>query len=122
MKKNNENRKAWEVDMTSCSKILEVNNSMCHNYYFLAKVRVWTGHNTFFRRRFVIWFDAEDLWEYFDGQKRITQKDIKNYARELAWNFVESNLLHKGDCNYEAMKPFSAECIATIRRFNGLAA
>ena len=123
MKKNNENHKAWSVDMTSCAKILEVNNSMCHNFYFLAKVRVWTGRNTFFRRRFVVWFDSEDLCEYFsEDHKRITQKDIKDYAKEQAWNFVEGNLLNKGDCTYETMKPFTDECIATIRRFNGLAA
>lgn len=113
--------KAWDTDMVSCVKHYEVNNDKCHNYYWLVKVRIWTGRNTFFRRRFVVWFDSEDIYEHYEGQVRITQADVKEYAKELAWGFMD-NLPHKGEVTYNTLQPFTEECNETIRHFNRIAA
>ena len=113
--------KAWDTDMVSCALHYEVNNDKCHNYYWLVKVRIWTGRNTFFRRRFVVWFDSEELAEHYEDKKRITQANVKEYAREIAWSFL-CRLPTKGEVTYNALQPFSDECNETIRHFNSIAA
>ena len=47
------------------SLLREVNNDMCHNWYWLANVRVVADHRVF-RFRFVFWYDWNDAAEYFD--------------------------------------------------------
>lgn len=121
MKNENGYRKAWDVDMTSCAKFHEVNNDMTHNFYFLVKVRVWTGRGTFFRRRFVVWFDTGDLGEYYSDKDTFSKKDIQNYARDIAWSFIEGLPVSK-ECNMESIADFTERCKETIYNYNAIVA
>lgn len=120
MKKNANEYKAWEVQMMSYAPVYEVNNDKCHNFYYHVKVRVYTGHKSFYRRNFVVWFDVFDLSEHYD-KERFTKTDIKEYAKELAWSFVDQ-LPRKGAVTMNALAPFTEECRESIIHFNRIAA
>ena len=64
------------------SLLREVNNDMCHNWYWLANVRVVADHRVF-RCRFVFWHDWDDVAEHFDADV-LTKKKIRQYADEIA--------------------------------------
>ena len=112
--------KPWETELVSCVKHYEVNNDKCHNFYFLATVRIWTERNTYFRRRFMVWFDTDDLADWYTDKERFSKADIKAFARELAWNFVASLSVKTGSVTKESLQKFTADCAETIYRFNDL--
>ena len=101
------------MEITKMSKLLEVNNDMVHNYYYLVNGRVYNEKRTMYKRfKFVIWFDTFDVQEYFD-KDIITKKDIKEFSKEMAYNFIESN--YNG---YDTFKDFIKECNKTIDEYN----
>lgn len=80
MKNNN-----FEINFTRIKKIYEVNNSMCHNFYFQYNGRIYNESKTKYRQFvFVLWFDIFDVMEFFDADA-VTQEDIKEYAKEYGW-------------------------------------
>jgi len=108
--------KDFTVELTTKRKILEVNNSMCHNYYYLQHGRIYNSNKSRMRRfKFVFWFDIFDVMEYFEKDS-ITQKDLSEYANEIAWNTIEScknNIKSYNDC-----QKFYDWCNETINNFN----
>lgn len=72
-----------------------VSNDMCCNWYFLATARVYCTDTTFYRVRFIVWFDNEDVFEWLtdeDGKtpETFTDKDVRVYAKEMANNWLMS--------------------------------
>lgn len=81
--------------ITKMQLIKEVNNSMCHNYYYLVNFRLFNEDNTRYKKgKFVVLFDIFDLQEYYIDEdeklRAITQEEIKQYASEIAVNTLES--------------------------------
>ena len=72
-----------EIKITKRTKLLEINNDMCHNFYYLVNGRFYNENKTAYRRfKFVIWFDIFDVDEYFnyiEYSKTLNDDNIKYY-------------------------------------------
>ena len=67
------------------------------------------------RFKFVFWFDIFDVMEYFEKDV-ITQKDLSEYANEIAWNTIET---YKNDIkSYNDCQEFYDWCNETIKKYN----
>ena len=110
-----ETYKEGDHRITKIRKIREVNNDMCHNFYYEVRFRVYESEKQYWKGNFVIWFDIEDVAEYFDKEK-ISQKDIREYAEEIAWNFL--SFAPTVGVNGDRMKPFYEECRKSIDDYN----
>lgn len=117
---NAKEHKAWETEIVSCSLRYEVNNCMTHNFYWVVKVRIWTGNNTFFRRKFIVWYDSFELQDWYEDKKYISQANKREYALELAWSFL-SRVPTKGKVTCNALKQFTDDCNETIHNYNRIA-
>ena len=100
-----------QVVITKKTKIHEVNNSMCHNYYYLINGKL-IKDNTFKRFKFIMWFDIFDLMEYFEKDS-ISQNDIKQYANELANSIIENQ-----NIDFDNPEAFYDYCNKTIDEWN----
>lgn len=101
------------MEITKISRLLEVNNDMVHNYYYLVNGRLYNEKRTMYKRfKFVIWFDAFDVQEYFD-REFFTKEDIREYAKDYAYNFIDSNY-----SGYDSFENFIKECNKTIDEYN----
>ena len=70
-------------EITKKQKLLEVNNDMCHNYYYLIYGRIYNENKTRYRKfKFVEWFDIFDMQEYYE-KDFITNTEIKAYVNNL---------------------------------------
>lgn len=110
-----ETHKQGDSVVTKKRLVREVNCDKCHNFYYEYRFRVYTSPTHFFKGNFVLWFDTEDLAEFFDSD-RFTRKQIAEYADEIGWNFLSS--APKGDVNRETMADFYADCRKTIDDYN----
>lgn len=108
--------KDFTIEFTKLEKVLEVNNSMCHNYYYMQYGRIYNADKTRFRRfKFVIWFDIFDVMEYFE-KDTVSKQNIVECASEFAWSEYESKAyLIK---SYDDCKAFYYWCNETIENFN----
>lgn len=107
----------FTIELTNHRKIHEVNNDMCHNYYYVQHGRIYNADHTRFRRfRFVLWFDINDICEYFDKDV-VTKQEISQYATEVGWSCCESNenLIGSFDNCYR----FYDWCNEIINNYNG---
>ena len=108
--------KDFTIELTKREKVLEVNNSMCHNFYYLQYGRIYNVDKTRMRRfKFVFWFDIFDVMEYFE-QDTVTKQEISEYANEIAWSTYESCegfIKSFNDC-----RAFYDWCNETINDFN----
>lgn len=95
--------------------IREVNCDMCHNFYYEYFFRVYVDKAHYFKGNFVLWFDTEDLAEYFVSDT-FTRKQIAEYANEIGWNFL--NDAPTSDVNADTMRDFYAACARTIENYN----
>ena len=104
-----------DYEITKTKKLLEVNNSMCHNYYYLIYGRMINEEKTRMRKfKYVLWFDIFDLQEYYE-KDFITKQDIKNYVNELSCSPLE----YINDFNDEKnIKDFYKYCNETIQHYN----
>ena len=111
-----ENTKNFTCELTSHKKIHEVNNSMCHNYYYVQYGRIINQHRTKCRKfKFIVWFDIFDVCEHFDKDS-VTKKEIAEFASELASSFLESRVdLIK---SFDDYKSFYDWCNETIKNYN----
>lgn len=110
-----------DYEITKKVKLLEVNNDMCHNYYFLVYGKIYNEGKTRYRKfKYVEWFDIFDVQEYFEDENGncdgITNDDIKEYLNELIYsgqiNFIK-------DYNDEkSLKEFYDYCNETIKNYN----
>lgn len=105
--------------ITKKQKILEVNNDMAHNYYFLVHGHIYNEDKTRYRKfKFVIWFDIFDLQEYFD-KEYITNDDVKEYVDFCIEGIENSYITEIKDYNdTEGLKNFYDYCNDTIKRYN----
>ena len=108
--------KDFTVEFTKLEKLLEVNNSMCHNYYYLQYGRIYNKDKTQFRRfKFVEWADIEDICDYYE-KDFVTNEEIKRCMGEYAWATCESQeglIKSFDDC-----QAFYDWCNETIERYN----
>jgi hypothetical protein len=109
--------KDFIIELTTRNKIKEVNNDMCHNFYYVQHGRIYNADHTRLRRfKFVFWFDIYDVCEYFE-KDTVTTREIAEYVNELAWSFYEghSHLIR----SYDDCRAFYDWCNATINDYNG---
>lgn len=86
-----------EIKITKRQKLLEINNDMCHNYYYLVNGRIYNDDKTAYRKfKFIPWFDIIDVDEYFNYddehdtwlENPVTQSMIDEYLEECIWAYV----------------------------------
>ena len=116
-----------EIKITKRTKLLEINNDMCHNFYYLINGRFYNDNHTAYRKfKFVSWFDIFDVDEYFnyDDENDIwidrpsTEEQIKEYLEECIWSMVSI----VSDYNDEnQLKYFYNHCNDSIRHYNEIA-
>lgn len=104
-------------EITKKTKILEVNNELTHNYYYLVYGKIYNEKKTQYRRfKYVLWFDIFDLQEYFD-KNFITKDDIKIFLNDIENPFI-INL--KSFDDKEGLKELYNFCNETIKNFNNI--
>lgn len=108
--------KDFSIELTKLEKCLEINNSMCHNYYYVQYGRIYNADITRFRRfKFVFWFDIFDVMEYFEVDM-VNKKLITDYAREIGWNTFTT--YQNGIKSYNDCQAFFDWCNETIKDYN----
>lgn len=104
-----------DFEITKTKKLLEINNEMAHNYYYIIYGRIYNEERTRIRKfKYVLWFDIFDLQEYFE-KDIITKEDIKNYINDLEIGYL-MNLKDYNDI--EGLKDFYDYCNETIKNYN----
>ena len=103
------------AEITRKRLVREVNNDMCHNYYYEFRFRVYTNETHYFKGNFVLWFDVQDVGEFFDKDV-VTKKEIAEYADEVGCSFL-SNAPSK-NVSAETMRQFYDDCRKTIEDYN----
>ena len=108
--------KDFTIEFTKHARLLEVSNSMCHNFYYAQYGRIYNKDKTKFRRfKFVEWSDLESICEYYD-KDHITNKEISECMSEYAWATCDSQSgLIK---SFDDCKEFYDWCNHTIRHYN----
>lgn len=103
-------------EITKKQKILEINNDMCHNYYYLIYGRIYNEEKTKYKKfKYIEYFDIFDVQEFFDDKEYITKEDIKDYLN----NLENSYLLNIKDYNdRENIQEFYNYCNETIIKYN----
>ena len=108
-------------EITKKQKLLEVNNDMCHNYYYLIYGRIYNENKTRYRKfKFVVWFDIFDVQEYFE-KDIIYKEDIKNYVDDLIFGAscaYRDNI--KSFDDEKGLKEFYNYCNETIKNYNNI--
>lgn len=99
---------------TYLTKLREVCNDMCHNYYWLAYVTL-KAEGRKWRGRFVVWFSIDDAAEFFD-KDALSKKEIRDYAREISGSFLDG--LKTENFTRRDWRRFVAECNKTIEDYN----
>lgn len=57
----------FEIKITKKEKICEINNEMCHNFYYLIHGRLYNQNKTRYKKfKFVIFFDIFDVMEFYE--------------------------------------------------------
>ena len=104
-----------DFEITKKQKVLEVNNEMCHNYYFLVHGRIYNEDKTRYRKfKYIEWFDIFDIMEFFE-KEYITQEDVKEYLNNLENGYL-TNIENYNDEKH--LKEFYAYCNETIENYN----
>ena len=103
------------IEYTKINKILEVNNDMAHNYYYVYYGRIYNENKTRYRKfKYVEWFDIFDLQEYYE-KDIINKEDIRNYAETLENSYL---LSIKDYDDTKHLKEFYNYCSETIKNYN----
>lgn len=91
----------------------EVNNDMCHNYYYVYWGRIINDCETKYKRfKFVVSFDVFELQEYFNYRDEITEEDKWEYAELLADSLIDTII------SYDNCKYFYELCNQSIENYN----
>ena len=102
----------YEVKITKTSKLLEVNNDMVHNFYYLVYGRIINESKTKYKKfKFVLFYDVFDLQEYWEDVV-ITKDMEKEYRDALIFNTVDTIK------SYDDTKDFYELCNNTIKDYN----
>lgn len=106
--------KDYHVKVTRRYLYHEVSNNMCHNYYYLAYVRIYNADRTRYRKaKFVVWVDAEDVCESIECDT-YTKSDIDNLVDDII--SAELEVIN----SYDDTKDFYDFCNRSIERFNSI--
>lgn len=104
-----------DFKITKTKLLLEQNNDMCHNFYYLIQGRLFNEEKTKYRKfKFVEWFDIFDAMEYFEKDS-VTKTEIKQLALELACSYIEQVNDYSDE---KSLKDFYAMCNETIKDWN----
>lgn len=116
-----------EIKITKRKKLLEINNDMCHNFYYFINGRFYNDDKTAYRKfKFVVWFDIFDVDEYFNyddendtwNENLVTQNMIDEYLEECIWGYVSMVT----DYNNESqLRNFYDMCDDSICNYNRIA-
>lgn len=111
-----------DFKITKKQKLLEINNDMCHNYYYLIYGQIYNENKTRCRKfKYVEWFDIFDMLEYYE-KDFVTKEEIKNYADNLTDSIGCSYLCDVKSYNDEkGLKDFYNYCNETIENYNKIA-
>ena len=115
-----------EIKITKRTKLLEINNEMCHNFYYLVHGKIYNDNHTAYRKfKFVCWFDIFDVDEYFNGDDSdeaydvpITKDMIMEYLDECIWATIT---MVKDYDDETSLKYFYDLCNDSIMRYNKIA-
>lgn len=104
-----------DFEITKKQKNKEVNNDMCHNYYYLIYGRFYNEDRTKYKKfKYVVWFDIFDVQEFFE-KEYITKEDVKTFRDNIEVPYLY------GIKNYndeEGLKRFYEYCNETIEEYN----
>lgn len=107
-----------DFEITKTKKLLEINNSMCHNYYFIVYGRIYNKEKTKMRKfKYVEWFDIFDIMEFFEIDI-VTKEDIREYLNNLENTYL---LNIKNFNDKKGLKEFYNYCNETIHNYNEIA-
>ena len=107
-----------ENKVTKTIKLLEVNNDMAHNYYYLIHGRIIDSDTKkSLKYKFVMWFDVFDLQEYFD-KDYVSESHIKQYLNDLSCDYIGYDIKNVNDKS--GIKDFLIKCNETIKEYNRL--
>lgn len=121
-KEDKKNIKPGDFTFTKMRLIYEPNNDMVHNYYWCYDVRHFVTDKSFYRYRFVRWFDIQDVCDYY-GKDRVTKKEIREYAAEIGMGFFDTycpKTIEGGRCAKEDIIKCRKACSETIENYNRL--
>ena len=107
----------YDIKITKTSKLLEVNNDMVHNFYYLVNGRIINESKTKYKKfRFVLFYDIFDIQEYYTDDNgnciKITKELEKEYRNELIYGMTS---IIK---SYDDTKDFYNMCNDTIENYN----
>ena len=102
----------YDVKITKISKLLEINNDMVHNFYYLVNGRIINESKTKYKKfRFVLFYDIFDLQEYYENVE-ITKDMEQAYRNELIFGITSTIK------SYDDTKAFYELCNDTIKDYN----
>lgn len=102
----------YDIKITKTSKLLEVNNDMVHNFYYLVYGRIINESKTKYKKfKFVLFYDVFDLQDYWENVT-ITKDMEKEYRNVLIFNMVDTIK------SYDDTKDFYDLCNDTIKNYN----
>lgn len=113
--------------ITKVNKLLEVNNDMVHNYYYVVYGNIYNKEHTRVKKfHFVLFFDIQDVMEYYCDYENvnefgITEDDIKYYKNDLIGSIMDNyfyNVSYDDENFKEKLKEFFVYCNDTINDFN----
>lgn len=108
------NKNDFHAEVTKRTLWHEVNNDMCHNYYYLVYVRIYNADRTKYRKaKFIVWVDAEDVCEHVDSDT-YTQKDVQELVDDIVCSELDTIN------SYDDTKDFYDFCNRSIERFNSI--
>lgn len=100
---------------TKINKILEVNNDMVHNFYYIYYGRIYNESKTKYKKfKYIEFFDVFDVMEFFE-KDFYTKEDVKEFANNIE-NCLLSNIKSYDDI--DGLKDFYSFCNDSIKNYN----
>ena len=102
------------IKVTKRTKLNEVNNDMCHNWYYLINGKIINDEGTRYRPfRFVVWFDVFDVMENA-GKDSYNKKDIAEYLDTIIFSYTDMIRGYEP----EQCRDFFEQCNQSIKNYN----
>lgn len=103
----------FEVNITKRKKLLEINNDMVYNIYYLIQGRIYNKNKTKYKKfKFVLFYDIWDLLEYYEEYDKITKDMEKDFINDLIYGYTQYIN------SYEDVNYFYELCDDTIKNYN----
>lgn len=104
-----------EIKITKTQKLLEVNNDMVHNFYYLVNGRIINDNKTKYKKfKFVLFYDIFDLQDYYETENKITKQMEKEFRDDLIFGYTQYIK------SYDDTKDFYNLCNDTIINYNNI--